>query len=172
MAFSRVAIPFSRESSQRRNWAWSPALQADSLPSEPSGKPQDLKSGPSLKAHWSWRKPECVRGKGGCQHADWDVDRSCGLRKARTSTQPRYRNWAQLPAGSMTAAAMSLWGCNTHLLLHWGPGGSRRNGVRERNKITKVRRTGSKGTCSSKTANQETRVIEYIVRIRNYPKWN
>ena len=166
-----VAIPFSRGSSQPRIWTWSPALQADSLPSEPSGKPQGLKSGPSVRAHWSWRKPGCVRGKGDCQRADWDLDGNCGLRKARTSAQPRCRNWAQLPAGSMPAAAMSPWGCNTHLLLHCGPGGPRRNGVRERNKITKVR-TDSEGTRSSQTADQETQVIDSTVRIRNYPQWN
>ena len=68
-----VAIPFSRGSSQPRIWTWSPALQADLLPSEPSGKPQGLKSGPSVRAHWSWRKPGCVRGKGDCQRADWEL---------------------------------------------------------------------------------------------------
>ena len=36
-----VAIPFSRESSQPRDPTWSPSLQADSLPSEPPGKPQN-----------------------------------------------------------------------------------------------------------------------------------
>ena len=34
-----VAFPFSRGSSQPRDQARSPALQADSLPSEPQGKP-------------------------------------------------------------------------------------------------------------------------------------
>ena len=34
-----VAIPFSRGSSQFRDRTWLPALQADSLPSEPPGKP-------------------------------------------------------------------------------------------------------------------------------------
>ena len=34
-----VAIFFSRGSSQPRDWTSSPALQADSLPSEPPGKP-------------------------------------------------------------------------------------------------------------------------------------
>ena len=37
-----VAIPFSRRSSWPRDWTWSPALQADSLPSEVSGKPRIL----------------------------------------------------------------------------------------------------------------------------------
>ena len=32
-----VAMPFSRASSQSRDRTWSPALQADSLPSEPPG---------------------------------------------------------------------------------------------------------------------------------------
>ena len=35
----RVAIHFSRGSSQPRDQTRSPALQADSLPSEPPGKP-------------------------------------------------------------------------------------------------------------------------------------
>ena len=34
-----VAIPFSRGSSQPKVDPWSPALQADSLPSKPPGKP-------------------------------------------------------------------------------------------------------------------------------------
>ena len=34
-----VAIPFSRKSSQPENQPGSPVLQADSLPSEPPGKP-------------------------------------------------------------------------------------------------------------------------------------
>ena len=40
-----VAIPFSRESSWSRDWSWCPALQADSLPSEPPGKPTPLNRG-------------------------------------------------------------------------------------------------------------------------------
>ena len=35
-----LAIPFSRGSSQPRDQTWSPALQADSLPSEHPGKPR------------------------------------------------------------------------------------------------------------------------------------
>ena len=38
-----VAISFSRGSSQPRDRTWSPALQADALPSEPRGKPQDFR---------------------------------------------------------------------------------------------------------------------------------
>ena len=34
-----VAIPFSRGSSQPRDWTWVSCIQADSLPSEPPGKP-------------------------------------------------------------------------------------------------------------------------------------
>ena len=36
-----VAVPFSRGSSQPRNWIRSPVLQADSLPAEPPGKPRN-----------------------------------------------------------------------------------------------------------------------------------
>ena len=35
-----VAIPFSKRSFQPRVWTWSPTLQADSLLSEPLGKPE------------------------------------------------------------------------------------------------------------------------------------
>ena len=35
----RISIPFSRGSSQTRDWTWSPMLQVDSLPAEPPGKP-------------------------------------------------------------------------------------------------------------------------------------
>ena len=38
-----VAYPFSSGSSQPRNWTMSPALQADSLPAEPQGKPRSLR---------------------------------------------------------------------------------------------------------------------------------
>ena len=43
-----VAYPFSRGSSWPRNWTGSPALQADSLPAEPQGKPPKKKKN-SLK---------------------------------------------------------------------------------------------------------------------------
>jgi len=36
----QVAFPFSRESSQPRDWPQIPALQTDSLPAEPQGKPK------------------------------------------------------------------------------------------------------------------------------------
>ena len=38
-----VAVPFSKGSSQPRDWTWSPSLQVDSLPAEPLGKPGDGK---------------------------------------------------------------------------------------------------------------------------------
>ena len=37
-----VAFPFSRGSSQPRDWTRSPALQADSLPAEPQRKPKNI----------------------------------------------------------------------------------------------------------------------------------
>ena len=37
-----VAFPFSRGSSQPRNWTQSPPLQVDSLPFEPPGKPKNI----------------------------------------------------------------------------------------------------------------------------------
>ena len=37
----QVAFPFSRESSQPRDWPQIPALQTDSLPAEPQGKPKN-----------------------------------------------------------------------------------------------------------------------------------
>ena len=43
-----VAVPFSRGSSKPRIEPRSPALRADSLPPEPSGKPQSLHLGPCL----------------------------------------------------------------------------------------------------------------------------
>ena len=47
-----VAIPFSRASSQPKDWTWSPALQTDSLPSEPPVKPLVLTTVPSLGTLW------------------------------------------------------------------------------------------------------------------------
>ena len=41
-----VAIPYSRRSSQPRDQTQSSALQTDSLPSEPPGKPMDVRTGP------------------------------------------------------------------------------------------------------------------------------
>ena len=40
--FSMVAFLFSRGSFQPRDWTQSPALQVDSLPAEPQGKPQNI----------------------------------------------------------------------------------------------------------------------------------
>ena len=45
-----VVYPFSSGSSQPRNQAWSPALQADSLPTELSGKQGEDKLGV-----WDWQ---------------------------------------------------------------------------------------------------------------------
>ena len=41
-----VAIPYSRGSFQPRDQTQSSALQTDSLPSEPPGKPMDVRTGP------------------------------------------------------------------------------------------------------------------------------
>ena len=46
-----VAVPFSRGSSQPRDWTGSPALQADSLLSEPPGKPQGWSTLSKLCGH-------------------------------------------------------------------------------------------------------------------------
>ena len=48
-----VAVSFSRGSSQPRIKPWSPALQADSLPSEPPGKPTTKR----LKSIKTTKKP-------------------------------------------------------------------------------------------------------------------
>ena len=45
-----VAYPFSRGSSRPRNWTWSPAFQADSLPGKPIR--------PTLPHYWSCFFPE------------------------------------------------------------------------------------------------------------------
>ena len=43
-----VAFSFSRGSSQPKDWTRSPALQADSLPAEPQGKPKNTGVGKSI----------------------------------------------------------------------------------------------------------------------------
>ena len=55
-----LAYPFSKESSQTRNWTRSLALQADSLPAELLGKPGAPLSGVKFQfcqwlAMWSWQ---------------------------------------------------------------------------------------------------------------------
>ena len=47
-----VAFPFSRGSSQPRNWTRSPTLKADSLPAEPQGKPENAGVGSLLLLQW------------------------------------------------------------------------------------------------------------------------
>ena len=73
-----VAFPFSRGSSWHRDWTWA-SLQADSLPSEPSGKPLLLgvymkkKGNTNLKRYMhqifiislfiiakTWKQPMCI----------------------------------------------------------------------------------------------------------------
>ena len=49
-----VAIPFSRGSSQPRDQTRSPALQADSSPSEPPGKPQLLRKDIDTQVRKNW----------------------------------------------------------------------------------------------------------------------
>ena len=58
-----AAIPFSRGSSQCRDRTWSPALQADSLSSEPPGKPRKG-STENLWLCAQWKSPRCGRNKG------------------------------------------------------------------------------------------------------------
>ena len=55
-----IAIPFSKGSSQPRVKPWSPILQADSLPSEPPGKPQS----DSLQPHGWTGRPGVLRFMG------------------------------------------------------------------------------------------------------------
>ena len=43
-----VAMLFTRGSSRPRDQTWSPALQADSLPSEPPGKPPKIPNDPAV----------------------------------------------------------------------------------------------------------------------------
>ena len=43
-----VAVPFSRGSSRPRDQTWSPALQANSLPFEPPGKPPKVPNDPAI----------------------------------------------------------------------------------------------------------------------------
>ena len=47
-----VAVPFSRGSSQLRDWPKALALQADSLPAEPSGKPKNTEVGSLSLLQW------------------------------------------------------------------------------------------------------------------------
>ena len=47
-----VAFPFSRVSSQPRDWTWVPTLQVDSLLSEPPGKPRGHRVGMSFFPLW------------------------------------------------------------------------------------------------------------------------
>ena len=53
-----VAIPFSRGSSSSRDWTWVPALQADSLLSEPPGKPYFVLKWSEVK--WSEVAQSCL----------------------------------------------------------------------------------------------------------------
>ena len=47
-----VAFPFSRGSSQPRDWTQSPTLQVDSLPTEPPGKPKNTGVGSLSLLQW------------------------------------------------------------------------------------------------------------------------
>ena len=54
-----VAIPFFRGFSQPKDWTPSPALQADSLPSEPPGKPLITRSSPHFSTILNPSRPTC-----------------------------------------------------------------------------------------------------------------
>ena len=61
--FKWVAIPFSRGSSQPRDWEpRSPASQADSLPAEPPGKPKNIGVGSLSLLQWIILTQELKRG--------------------------------------------------------------------------------------------------------------
>ena len=54
-----VAFPFFRGFSQLRDRTWSPASQADSLPSEPPGKPLITRSSPHFSTSLNPSRPTC-----------------------------------------------------------------------------------------------------------------
>ena len=55
-----AAFPFSRASSQPRNQSGSPALQADSLPAEPPGKPKNTGVGSLSLLQWIFSTQESI----------------------------------------------------------------------------------------------------------------
>ena len=57
-----VAFPFSRGSSQPRIKPGSPALQADSLPAEPQGKPKNTGVGSLSLLQWIFLTQELKQG--------------------------------------------------------------------------------------------------------------
>ena len=62
-----VAVPFSRGSSQSRIKPRSPALQVDSLPAEPPGKPKNTRVGSLSLLQWifrprNWTGISCIAG--------------------------------------------------------------------------------------------------------------
>ena len=57
-----VAFPFSRASSQPRDWAQYPTLQANSLPAEPPGKPKNIGVGSLSLLQWVFLTQELNRG--------------------------------------------------------------------------------------------------------------
>ena len=88
-----VAFPFSRASSQPRDWAQYPTLQANSLPAEPPGKPTNTGMGSLSLLQWVFLTQEltkvpCIAG--------W-LFTSWAVREARIESTTMYR----LPAVSI-----------------------------------------------------------------------
>ena len=62
-----VAFPFSKGSLQPRDWTQLPAMQADSLPAEPQGKPKNTGVGSLSLLQWIFPTQELSQGPLHCR---------------------------------------------------------------------------------------------------------
>ena len=83
-----VAFPFSRESSKPRDQTQVPPLQADSLPAEPQGKPENPGVGSLSLLQWIFQTQESNRG---LLHCRWI------LYRLSHKGSPRILQWVAYP---------------------------------------------------------------------------
>ena len=85
-----VASPFSRESSQPRDWTQVSHMQVDSLPAEPQGQPRNTETYPFSSGSSQLRNPTGVSCIAGRFFTNWAIREALSWRKPKT----KRKSWS------------------------------------------------------------------------------
>ena len=118
-----VAFPFSRGSSQPRDQTGSPAVQADSLPVEPQGKPKNTGMGSLSLLQLIFLTQESNRGLLHCKltlhqlshQGTWNMVRSAWLLRVTRERASRSEPWRMRGGGEGTFKAEEISMCSSRL---------------------------------------------------------
>ena len=118
-----VPFPFSRGYSQPRDQTGSPALQADSLPVEPKGKPKNTGMGSLSLLQWIFLTQELNRGLLHCKlilyqlsyQGTWNMVRSAWLLRVTRECASRSESWRIRGGGEGTFKVEERSMCSSRL---------------------------------------------------------